>query len=746
MRTTFTTGECQLCDDIWQLLIDPENAKDRIVFGSLQHALAVACPKHTPILQAFETHARSSSLSNVGFIHPHGLHLSVTGDPVSLFDLGNPFVSQLEMLLVNKESTANHPGAARILDAEEVSIELLKYWISQCCGSHASCTTTMNTAPTVPALLVDVRRKRIVTGISGHRYAALSYRFGEAAHFELDGDLLHSLRQDFALSKSEILERLPLTVRHAISLVEALGHEYLWTDSLCITHEDEDFIHDDEDPGILAGQLEQMAAIYSSALFTIVAMDGDGTTGLAGLSGISAPRTLDQKIIQFGAEHLVIRKKRKFHRPYITAYHGRAWTYQEFLMSARKLIFYKDEAHWMCQCCEWHEDLARDVEINKYIDSRPQLLAAGVPDLNSLGQLLGDYNQRNLTYNEDALAAVSGLLAVLSRTFIGGFLYGLPEMMFDTALGWNFHDYAERFKREPSQARHRDQCIPTWSWLSWRGQFEWGSNGEAKVRDGLRRPRPQETSPITEWYTSGAPEGRPRRKICPTWYEERERAKDARQPLADDWTRHEATAGLTHPTQRLFPDGCGSHVYEHRNTQVREAIQYWYYPFRVASIEPSTPFFNPPQMRYLFCKTCKTTVLACGSQRLNTVKTSVEVNLQKDIGRPVIGTMRMNNWERFGQRFVPKKYRWSMAVDPNRNPETLGTCPIEVVAINRVVESSNRVKEAVGQGDPLITRNEYVTVLWVEWEGGVAYRQACGRIEREAWENLELEEIDLVLG
>jgi hypothetical protein len=43
-------------------------------------------------------------------------------------------------------------------------------------------------------------------------------------------------------------------------------------------------------------------------------------------------------------------------------------------------------------------------------------------------------------------------------------------------------------------------------------------------------------------------------------------------------------------------------------------------------------------------------------------------------------------------------------------------------------------------------REEYVTVLWVEWEGAVALRQACGRIQRKAWEGLDLEEIDLVLG
>jgi hypothetical protein len=92
----------------------------------------------------------------------------------------------------------------------------------------------------------------MVSGFSGCRYVALSYRFGEVAHFSLDGDLLDRLRQSSGLDNPDIRNSLPLTVRHAMALVNALGESYLWTDSLCITH---------GDPSALSGQLEQMAAI-----------------------------------------------------------------------------------------------------------------------------------------------------------------------------------------------------------------------------------------------------------------------------------------------------------------------------------------------------------------------------------------------------------------------------------------------------------------------------------------------------
>jgi hypothetical protein len=71
---------------------------------------------------------------------------------------------------------------------------------------------------------------------------------------------------------------------------------------------------------------------------------------------------------------------------------------------------------------------------------------------------------------------------------------------------------------------------------------------------------------------------------------------------------------------------------------------------------------------------------------------------------------------------------------------------VEVVAINRGVLLAPRDKEAVERGGLPVSREEYVIVLWVRWEGVIALRQASGRIERKAWESLNLEEIDLVLG
>jgi hypothetical protein len=41
---------------------------------------------------------------------------------------------------------------------------------------------------------------------------------------------------------------------------------------------------------------------------------------------------------------------------------------------------------------------------------------------------------------------------------------------------------------------------------------------------------------------------------------------------------------------------------------------------------------------------------------------------------------------------------------------------------------------------------EYYNVLWIEWEDGIAYRKALGRVMKEAWERQGLEEADILLG
>jgi hypothetical protein len=91
---------------------------------------------------------------------------------------------------------------------------------------------------------------------------------------------------------------------------------------------------------------------------------------------------------------------------------------------------------------------------------------------------------------------------------------------------------------------------------------------------------------------------------------------------------------------QFFPDGCGSYVYKHRDCPGIADDQYQYYPFHVPSIKPSTPFFNPLQIRYLFCRTWKAAVLAYRGNKTHRFHEKRNLCLWEDFDGPVIGTLR----------------------------------------------------------------------------------------------------------
>jgi hypothetical protein len=76
----------------------------------------------------------------------------------------------------------------------------------------------------------------------------------------------------------------------------------------------------------------------------------------------------------------------------------------------------------------------------------------------------------------------------------------------------------------------------------------------------------------------------------------------------------------------------------------------------------------------------------------------------------------------------------------------------ELVEISRgyVLEGTPEVLDELRLPDrpklPPGEKYEFVNVLWVAWEEGIAYRKAYGRVMKSSWEGQELQCIDLVLG
>lgn len=397
------------------------------------------------------------------------------------------------------------------------------------------------------------------------------------------------------------------------------------------------------------------------------------------------------------------------------------------MVTTRRVIFASDEVYWQCQCNLWYEELALNAEMNEYINPRLYTILAGFPDVNSLSHIIGEYNTRVLTYEEDALPAITGLLTLISRCFPGGFLFGLPEMCFEQGLVWPpYWDHTNLKRRtapsrSPTETASCAAALPSWSWIGWQGLVNIPDDA---ARINALKSEIQETFPVTAWFCGQTPTTPPheRRRIRSTWYEERAKRKEAADPLPPGWTRHDLSTAMLPDREEpaLYPVGCEKYVYRHPAINDDDASSNaWYYPFPVTDIQPSTPSFMPPQWPYLFCTTQSVHLRAQSAESTNML------TLCDDAGYAV-GVLHLHNQEARALFTAARE--------------------VELVAVCRTVYYSKTFDEERQRYGLPITETETVRVLWVVWENGVAFRRAVGHVDADEWAKLSVKEIDLVLG
>lgn len=718
-------SDCKICHDIWRHLTQSETGPE-INLGTFENALSSDCPTHTPLVERFkdfyfecksQAPFHTIKADDVGFRAGWSEgHSAMLTQSVSKLGLC------WDLLLVNRETVPGHPGKGRILDPDWVDLDIVKKWKNECLSSHTKCENPMKIPRITPAWLIDVEENCVISGEGHNSFVALSYRWGNDAKFKADSNIMAKLQRPHALDDPEIAGLLPPIIHHAMYLASVIGERYMWADSLCIDHSDD---------AATGEQLNLMGGIYASAVVTIIAADGDSQYGLPGLKGVSGPRDLKQEVIPFGEETIIRRNTGIFSMGSGTPYYERGWTYQEYKMAQRRILFNTKEIHWECQCNVWHEELTFGTEVDKYIDPRLNDVLAGFPDLGSLAHIITNYNNRELTYDEDAQPGLSGLLSIVSRSFSGGFLYGLPEMMFDRALGWTpYWGHTELRRRKPSDPpiinRLPSSALPSWSWVGWQGLVNMGHGEAARIND--RSPREEETFPITEWYTSNSPIGSSRRKIKSSWFENRDAFKSITEPLPPGWTAHESEV-----EDRIIPDGCSKRVFKHENLTY-DNHEFWYYPFPVTDIQEFTPLFTPEQTPYLFCQTKRAHLWVYPTKPGRFPEEKQNIMDLRNEADENIGTLHLSNQE--------QRERFS---NDTGTDESLDR-KIELVAIYRSRLYSKTFDKEMQKYTSPHTVNETYKVLWIEYADKIAYRVASGNVDKAGWEALELEEVSLVLG
>ncbi|KAF2397091.1 HET-domain-containing protein [Trichodelitschia bisporula] len=343
----------------------------------------------------------------------------------------------------------------------------LRHWLKQCAESHDThCRRTWDDALIPTTRMIDVQARRVVPCPSPCEYVALSYVWGG----------IHPA--DGALEAGT----LPKTIEDAITVTKGLGCKYLWVDALCV---------DQKPTPQQKTQLAMMDVIYSCAMTTIIAVSGKhSNTGLPGVSLARVPQAVD------GIEGRDFRTVGPVYEAalYGSEYWTRAWTVQEIFFACCRLIFARDQVHFLCNSSAFCEAVDEETDPGGYLrgpraegtnalkatqalQSQPSR-DESLPAETEYRSTLALYTERRMTHDSDSLNAFRGILHWLRKScFSADFVCGLPLREFPQALRW-FHPWDVKPKRRPA--------FPSWSWAGWAGRVTYSD-----PLDLMRRVKPK---------------------------------------------------------------------------------------------------------------------------------------------------------------------------------------------------------------------------------------------------------------
>ncbi|KAK3953950.1 heterokaryon incompatibility protein-domain-containing protein [Pseudoneurospora amorphoporcata] len=330
-------------------------------------------------------------------------------------------------------------------------------WLADCVESHGDhCFNSRLDHDPVPGLqFIDCVARRIVPASeAGHEaYLTLSYVWGAPSeHVEEIG------------SVSTLPIHLPKVIEDSIRVVKELGFRYLWVDRYCIPQADSRAKHT---------QIQLMGAIYARSAITIIAAAGeDADYGLPGVGLRARNPQLRTDSASVCTGDRLPRPLMVYHRPKedieSTLWSTRGWTYQEALLSKRRLVFTDNQVFFQCQrmLCEESQmssagGSGRTEEPGKFVFPP----AADFRNIETAWARISEFVNRNLSFDRDALDAISGILNIYC-VLIKGLLWmgswshraiGLPKVESSPTR-------LERLRRSE---------FPSWTWVGWKGTSEY---------------------------------------------------------------------------------------------------------------------------------------------------------------------------------------------------------------------------------------------------------------------------------
>lgn len=722
-KTTIPTMQCQLCQRVARAL-HPNSGYRVPKYYDTRRRRFVELGSWEEIQrnQSCPTCSRIADLFNVEF--------QINGcDPRSakyqfwLFDFSSKYLDlRLESesqafwpsFTINPLSRGSSDRVGVLMDQCWLDLERVLQWVKSCDTMHGECHCPISASDVSfssrDMYLISVSRKCLVKGNGGEKYVALSYVWGaELSRFRTMKANLPFLQRKGSLSNRKIQDHLPGTIRRAMHFVSLLDVDLLWVDCLCIVQ---------DDPVHTASQIDSMASIYSNSYLTLCAADGvDAESGLLGIRQCSQPRNVRQDILAF-ADGSVTSEWVKWMRHEALVYDERGWTFQEQVLSRRTLSFTKNGLEWRCQMVSSYEQ-STEIERRRNYYTDLNIVRADTlwPCLKKWDNLVSSYLERRLTYEEDILRAFSGILEALGGSMSGGFHFGLPQQFFDAALLWIPEEHLTR--RENTENGIVKSTFPSWSWAGWKG---------ARVSQinafGLGHER---SNPLIS-YKLRVRDIHP----CVTWFKiDINTSEKVRIP--NDYARFRDDGLLGTIT---LPLGWSSHQDEHGSLYYYEydsapsSYTFWYPIPAPRSIQPESDRQWGP---VLYCKTLRG-YLEMGSS----------LSQEEQSGR----TYPMHSLN-------TSEGNWAGVIYLHRPPEGTNEqnqqCELVLISGGFAVEDDEEQSDWIPEWNfakrPRAGDFYYFYhVLWIEWQGNVAYRRGLGRVVQRVWDDLSKDEVEIFLG
>ncbi|KAI1821141.1 heterokaryon incompatibility protein-domain-containing protein [Xylaria intraflava] len=398
--------------------------------------------------------------------------------------------------------------------------DVVKDWLSCCQTHHMLClldrypSTLHDISSTLN--LIDCQSRRIVSCDTLEQpteleYVALSYVWGT----KNDAPTITSIQP-------ELPDCLPRVIEDAILVTIALGYRFIWIDKYCIDQYDSLKKHE---------QIMNMDSVYQFAALTIIA--GAGTDETYGLPGVSRSRQARQSSFKGNDISITSTLPSPQHAIRTSRWATRGWTYQEAVLSTRRLVFTDDQLYFECNSMSTYESLRVSWDAY-YSRTRPYLKDFMRPTLFSLQgaatpsafhipssqpraehfatyiHCAEQYSERTLRLDSDSLNAFSGIIrklgtmdrspvhhvwgvpfmspideivhdgdiipttsfddSVLSRALMMGDSLSTQDCAYDS--GTLILGLSWRHDQSSEPPRRRTD-FPSWSWVGWKGAVIW---------------------------------------------------------------------------------------------------------------------------------------------------------------------------------------------------------------------------------------------------------------------------------